>query len=80
MPIIKLSRINKGGTIFINSDEILFIEMEYRATTIHMAHNLLFSVEESPDGIAEQIEMLAAARITRGLNGNTPSVVPPAAS
>jgi len=31
--LIKLSRINKGGEIVVNSDHILFIEIESKATT-----------------------------------------------
>ena len=46
MPLIKLNRINKGGEILINSDHVLFIEIESRATTVHMTDRLLFSVEE----------------------------------
>jgi hypothetical protein len=53
MPLIKLNRINKGGEILINSEHLLFVEIESRATTIHMTDRLLFSVEESPASIAE---------------------------
>lgn len=67
MPIIKLNRINKGGEILLNSDHILFIEVESRTTTLHMAHGLLFSVVEPLDEIALQIEVKAADRIRRGI-------------
>ena len=63
MPLIKLSRINKGGEIVINSDHILFIEVESRATTVHMSGNLLFSVEEPLDSIPIKIEAIETARI-----------------
>jgi len=63
MPLIKLNRINKGGEIVLNSQSILFIEVESRSTTIHMTHNLLFSVEETPDAIAEMVESIETARI-----------------
>ncbi len=56
MPLIKLHRINKGGDIIINSDHILFVEVESRSTTVHMLGNLLFSVEEPLDFFAEAIE------------------------
>ena len=46
MPLIKLNRINKGGEILINTDHILYAEVEAKTTTIHMTGNLLFSVEE----------------------------------
>ena len=63
MPLLKLSRINKGGDILINSDHILFVEVEAKTTTVHMTENLLFSVEEPLDYIAEK---------TLGANGNGP--------
>ena len=66
MPLIKVNRINKGGEILINSDDILFVEIESRTTTIHMTGNL-FSVEETPDAIAEKIEGLETARIRNAI-------------
>jgi uncharacterized protein YlzI (FlbEa/FlbD family) len=65
--MIKLSRINKGGEIVINSDHILFVEIESRATTVHMTGNLLFSVEEPVDSIVIKIEMLESARIKNAI-------------
>jgi hypothetical protein len=70
MPLIKLNRINKGGAICINSDEIMFVEVESRVTTIHVAHNLLFSVEESLDAIVAQVEDRAIERLARGIAGS----------
>jgi len=67
MPLIKLSRINKGGEIVINSDHILLIEIESRATTVHMTNNLLFSVEEPLDSIAIKIEAIETARIKNAI-------------
>lgn len=67
MPLIKLNRINKGGEIVVNSDHILFIEIEDKATTVHMTGNLLFSVEESPDSIATRSEAIATARIQNAI-------------
>jgi uncharacterized protein YlzI (FlbEa/FlbD family) len=67
MPLLKLNRINKGGEILINSAHILFIEVESRATTIHMSGNLLFSVEESIESIAEKVEMIETARIRNAI-------------
>jgi hypothetical protein len=72
MPLIKLSRINKGGEIVINSDHIQFIEIESRVTTVHMQGNLLFSVEEPLDSIAIKIEALHTARIKNALPQNGP--------
>jgi hypothetical protein len=67
MPLIKLSRINKGGEITINSDHILFVEVESRVTTIHMEGNLLFSVEEPLDAIPMKIEAMETSRIKNGI-------------
>ena len=66
MPLIKLNRINKGGEILLNSDHIIYIEIEGRSTTVHLK-NLLFSVEETPASIAERIEQLGSARIKNAL-------------
>ena len=63
MPLIKLNRINKGGEIIINSEHVLYIEVEAKTTTIHMTGNLLFSVEEPMNVIAGKIEELETARI-----------------
>ena len=67
MPLIKLNRINKGGEILLNSEHIVFIEIEARTTTVHMRKGLLFSVEESPAAIAEIIERLEVARIKNAI-------------
>jgi hypothetical protein len=67
MPLIKLNRINKGGEIFINSDYILYMEMEYRTTTVHMLDSLLFSVEDPLQSIMETIERTEAGRISLGI-------------
>lgn len=67
MPLIKLNRINKGGEILVSSDHIVYIETESRTTTVHLTDGLLFSVEETPDAVAEKIELLAASRIANGI-------------
>ena len=67
MPLINLSRINKGGEILVNSDHILFIEIESKTTTVHLTDRSLFSVEESPGSIAEQIEAAHTARIANAI-------------
>ena len=53
MALIKLNRINKGGEIIINTEQVLYIEVESRVTTIHMTNNLLFSVTETPETVLE---------------------------
>lgn len=77
MALIKLNRINKGGEILVNSDHIVLVEIESRATTVHMRKGQLFSVEETPAAIADAIERLAVARIKNaivesGLGGKSP--------
>jgi uncharacterized protein YlzI (FlbEa/FlbD family) len=67
MPLVKLSRINKGGEILVNSDHIVFVEVEGKSTTLHLTGGLLFSVEESPDEVAGRIEELAVTRIANGI-------------
>jgi len=67
MPLIKLSRINKGGEIVINSDHILFLEVESKVTTIHMMGNLLFSVEEPLDSLPIKIEAIETARLKNAI-------------
>jgi len=66
MPLIKLNRINKGGEILLNSEHIVYIEIESRSTTVHLP-SLLFSVEESPANVAERIEQIHTARIKNAL-------------
>jgi len=67
MPLIKLNRINKGGEIVLQSDHILFIEVESKTTTVHMTDNLLFSVEEPPETIAARIETMETDRIKNAI-------------
>jgi hypothetical protein len=66
MPLIKLNRINKGGAIYVNSDHIVYMEVEAKTTTVHMRNNL-FSVEEPLEVIARQIEVQEAERIKNGI-------------
>ena len=63
MPLIKLHRIHKGGEIVINSDHILYAEVESKSTTVHMFGNLLFSVEEPLDAIAASVNSVEVDRI-----------------
>lgn len=62
MPLIKLNRINKGGDIVLNSEHIVFIEIEGKSTTVHLTAGLLFSVEESPDAVLQLIAKTEAVR------------------
>ena len=75
--MIKLNRINKGGEILVNSEHIVFIETESRTTTVHLGDRLLFSVEEKPAIIAEQIEQLEVARIKNAIVGSRAEGKPP---
>ncbi len=67
MALIKLNRINRGGDIVVNSDHILFIEIESGTTTVHMTGNLLFSVQEPLEGIVEMIEARSTDRIKNAI-------------
>ncbi|HZV33007.1 MAG TPA: flagellar FlbD family protein [Verrucomicrobiae bacterium] len=63
MPLLKLNRINKGGEIFLNSDQIRFIEIETGSSTINMGPGNVYAVEETPEAIAQQVEELHIRRI-----------------
>jgi uncharacterized protein YlzI (FlbEa/FlbD family) len=65
MPLIKLNRINKGGEIIVGSEHIVYIEVESKATTIHMTDGLLFSVEERMDTILEKVSAIETGRATK---------------
>ena len=65
MPLIKFHRINKGGELVINSDHIVYVEVESKSTTIHMLSGLLFSVEEPLDAVGEKIDAMEVARLKR---------------
>jgi hypothetical protein len=67
MALLKLNRINKGGEILINTEHILLVELESKTTTIHMTHNLIFSVDETPDTISEKLERLHTTRISNAI-------------
>jgi hypothetical protein len=67
MPLLKLNRINKGGEILINSEQIMYIEIESKATTVHLSDRQIFSVEDSPAAIAEKIEAAHTARFANAL-------------
>ncbi len=67
MPLLRLNRINKGGEILINSEQIMFVEIESKTTTVHMSDRQLFSVEDSPAAIAERIEAAHTARIANAI-------------
>ncbi len=67
MPLITLNRINKGGEIVVNSDHIVFIEVESKTTTLHLTGGLLFSVEEPLHSIAERIEVIETTRLRKAL-------------
>jgi uncharacterized protein YlzI (FlbEa/FlbD family) len=58
MPLITLNRINRGGEIVVNSDHILFVEIESRTTTVHMVSGLLFSVEETLALVKQKVEQV----------------------
>lgn len=63
MALLKLNRINKGGEIFINSDQIRFIEIESGSSTVNMGPGNVYAVQETPEAIARQVEELHTLRI-----------------
>ena len=70
MPLIKLNRINKGGDVLVNSEQILFIETDARTTTVTMTDGRFFSVEEPLPAIAEKVEFIETARIKNAITGS----------
>lgn len=62
MPLVKLNRINKGGEIVVNSDHLVYLEVESRTTTLHMVDGLLFSVEESIDTVLSRVTEATARK------------------
>jgi hypothetical protein len=67
MPLLKLNRINKGGEIFLNSDQIRFIEIEGRSSTINMGPGNVYAVEETPEAISARLEEMETARIRNAI-------------
>ena len=76
MPLIKLNRINKGGEILLNSNQIASIEIESKTTTVHLAAGGLFSVEETPEAIVQTIEQMETDRIKNGILGSGLGIQP----
>lgn len=67
MPLLKLNRINKGGEIYINSDQIKFIEIESGSSTVNMGPGNVYAVQETPEVISNKLEEIHAARIRNAL-------------
>jgi uncharacterized protein YlzI (FlbEa/FlbD family) len=67
MPLLKLNRINKGGEVYINSDQIRFVEIEGRSSTVNMGAGNVYAVEEKPETIAAMIEEIETARIRNAI-------------
>ncbi|MDB6065800.1 MAG: Flagellar and Swarming motility protein [Pedosphaera sp.] len=70
MPLIKLSRINKGGEIFLNSEQIRFIEIESGSTTLNMGPGNVYAVQETPQQISDQVEEMESLRISRAIRAS----------
>lgn len=70
MPLLKLSRINKGGDVYLNSEQIRFIEIEGRSTTVNMGPGSIYAVEESPEKISAQLEEMESARIRNAIQSS----------
>jgi hypothetical protein len=67
MPLIKLNRINKGGVILLNSEDIMSVELEMKTSTVTLIGGQLFSVEETPEIIAAMIEQMESDRIKNAI-------------
>jgi uncharacterized protein YlzI (FlbEa/FlbD family) len=70
MPLIKLNRINKGGEIFLNSEQIRFIEIESGSTTLNMGPGNVYAVQETPQQISDQVEEMESLRISRAIRAS----------
>jgi len=67
MPLLKLNRINKGGQIFLNSDQIRFIEIESGSSTVNLGPGNVYAVQETPEMISSQLEDIHTARIRNAI-------------
>ncbi|HWY76452.1 MAG TPA: hypothetical protein VN281_12585 [Verrucomicrobiae bacterium] len=67
MPLLKLTRINKGGDVYLNSEHIRFIEIEGRSSTVNMGPGNVYSVEETPEVISNKLEEMETLRILNAL-------------
>jgi uncharacterized protein YlzI (FlbEa/FlbD family) len=63
MPLLKLNRINKGGEIYLNSDQIRFIEIDAGSSTVNLGPGNVYAVQESPEFISAKLEEMESARI-----------------
>jgi uncharacterized protein YlzI (FlbEa/FlbD family) len=67
MPLLKLNRINKGGEIYLNSEQIRVIEMETGSSTINMGPGNVYAVQETPEAISARLEEMETARIRNAI-------------
>ena len=67
MPLIKLNRINKGGEIYLNSEQIRFVEFESGSTTVNLGPGNIYAVQESGEMISEKIEEMETLRISNAI-------------
>jgi hypothetical protein len=67
MPLLKLNRINKGGEVHLNSEQIRFIEIEGRSTTVNLGPGSIYAVEETPEKISALLEEMETARIRNAI-------------
>ena len=67
MPLLKLNRINKGGEIYLNSDEIRFIEIESGSSTVNMGPGNVYAVQETPEAISSMVEEMHSQRICNAI-------------
>jgi hypothetical protein len=70
MPLLKLNRINKGGEIYLNSEQIRFIEIESGSSTVNLGPGFVYAVQETPDAISSRLEEMESARIRNALQSS----------
>ena len=67
MPLLKLNRINRGGEIYINSEQIRFIEIESGSSTVNMGPGNVYAVAETPEMISSRLEEMESLRIRHAI-------------
>jgi uncharacterized protein YlzI (FlbEa/FlbD family) len=70
MPLLKLNRINKGGEVYVNSEQIRFIEIESGSTTVNMGPGFVYAVQETPEAISNRLEEMESLRIRNAIQSS----------
>jgi hypothetical protein len=70
MPLLKLNRINKGGEIYVNSEQIRFIEIESGSSTVNLGPGNIYAVQETPEVISGKLEEMESLRIRNAIQSS----------